>query len=73
MKKIYQLLVVAMTLGAIPTLTSCETLWEVVFGDEDNPVSQPSGGEQSGANTSDDGKAKINLKNVDPVDQSKAQ
>ena len=73
MKKIYQLLVVAMMLGVVPTLTSCNILWEGLYGNKDEPVSNQSGGQQSGANTSDDGIAKINLKNVDPVDQSKAQ
>ncbi len=73
MKKIYQILVVVMMLGAMPALTSCNVLWEGLYGNDDEPVSNHSGGEQGGTNTSDDGIAKINLKNVDPVDQSKAQ
>ena len=44
MKNLNKLLIVVMLMGAVPTLTSCDDLWEAVFGQYDNPTNPDDSG-----------------------------
>ena len=75
-------MVAVMLLGATPVLTSCEELWDTIFGEADNPAPQPSQpskpDEPSKPDTPDtpdtpDDEESLNLNEDDPIDQSKAE